>query len=93
MPAATDSGETAMMVYVLEGHMSYEGFITLGVYASSAEAAAAARVFEQSNRLRGFPTDYIYRVNAVELGAAANEYVYAELVNLSQCDALVESAS
>jgi len=66
-----------MMVYVLEGHIAYEGHITLGVYSSRAAAEAAAHEFERANRAQDYPTDYDYQVNVVQLDAAAKEYVYA----------------
>ena len=66
-----------MTAYVLEGHIVYEGHITLGLYTSRAAAAAAAEVFERNNRAESYPTDYDYRINAVELDAPAREHMYA----------------
>ena len=66
-----------MTVYVLEGHIAYEGHITLGVYGSRAAAEAAANEFERANRAQNYPTDYDYQVNAIVLDAAAKEHVFA----------------
>ena len=65
------------VVYVLEGHIMYEGHITLGVYTSRAAASMAAEEFESANRAGAYPTDYDYRINAVEMDAAAREHMYA----------------
>ena len=66
------------VAYVLEGHIMYEGHITLGVYTSRAAASMAAIEFELANRADDYPTDYDYRINAVELDAPAREHMYAE---------------
>ena len=67
-----------MTAYVLEGHIMYGGHITLGVYTSRAAASMAAEQFERNNRAESYPTDYDYRINAIELDAPAGEHMYAE---------------
>lgn len=66
------------VAYVLEGHILYEGHITLGVYTSRAAASMAAEEFERANRAESYPTDYDYRINAIELDEPAGEHMYAE---------------
>ena len=60
-----------MNVFVLEGHLPYEGSTVLGVYATRGDAVAAALTYDRADGEEQFPIRYHYLVNEVVLGAPA----------------------
>lgn len=62
-----------MQVYVLEGHIPYEGSTVLGVYATRGDAVAAALAYDRVDREAQFSIGYHYLVNEVVVGAPAQD--------------------
>lgn len=64
-----------MNVYVLEGHIPYEGSTVLGVYATRGEAVVAALTYDRADREEQFPIGYHYLVNEIAVGAPARDRI------------------